>query len=174
MTNCSMNENLKRVGSQNGNYNHGMTRTRLYRIWQAMKTRCYNQNFTHYKHYGGRGISICDEWLNDFQAFYDWSMSHGYSDDLTIDRIDNDGNYEPSNCRWATKEQQVNNCRHCHYITFNGETHSLSEWSKILNISRAVLNNRINKYGYSVERAFTEPVGTNVGIRKGVQTECVI
>lgn len=91
---------------------HGKTGIRLYRIWQGMKQRCYYPQNTHYKHYGGRGIIICDEWKNDFQAFYDWAMSHGYSDSLTIDRINNDGNYEPSNCRWATNsEQQLNKRR---------------------------------------------------------------
>lgn len=84
---------------------------RLYRIWHDMKTRCYNPKYTSYENYGGRGISICDEWRNNFTAFYNWAMMHGYRKDLTIDRINNDGNYEPSNCRWATYTQQVLNRR---------------------------------------------------------------
>lgn len=84
---------------------HGKRYERVYGIFCEMKKRCYNNHCANYKNYGGRGIKICDEWLNDFNSFYDWSMSHGYSDKLTIDRIDNDGNYEPSNCQWITKSE---------------------------------------------------------------------
>lgn len=88
---------------------HNATDSRLYRIYYAMRTRCYNPNKKEYSRYGGRGIQVCEEWLNDFTAFQSWALENGYSDSLSIDRINNDGNYEPSNCRWATAKMQANN-----------------------------------------------------------------
>lgn len=144
----------------------GIRNTRLYRIWLAMKNRCNNPNEPRYKDYGARGITVCEEWQKSFESFYNWAINNGYEDNLTIDRIDNDKGYCSENCRWATIMEQASNTRHCHYIEYNGEKHSISEWSRILDISRHNLNNRINRYGYSVERAFTEKVGTNQGRRK--------
>lgn len=129
--------------------------TRLYRIWKGMKSRCYNQNADHYDRYGGRGIVVCEEWKNDFVSFKLWAMYNGYQDDLTIDRIDNDGNYEPSNCRWVTMEQQGNNRKGNYIIEYNGESHTLSEWSKKTGIKVITLWDRINLLGWPIELALT-------------------
>ena len=109
---------------------HGMTKTRLYHIWLGMKQRCYDKNATQYHNYGGRGIIICDEWRNDFIAFRDWAMPNGYSDDLSIDRIDVNGNYKPSNCRWATLKEQCNNTRQNVNVTIDDTTLTVQQWSE--------------------------------------------
>lgn len=125
---------------------------RLYSIWHNMKSRCYNPNATHYKNYGGRGIKVCDEWRNNFQAFYEWAISHGYRDDLTIDRKDNDGDYSPENCRWADRYTQNNNTAKNHRITYNGETKTAAEWARLYGLSRYTFNKRIRR-GWDFEDA---------------------
>ena len=122
-----------------------------------MKNRCNNPNEPRYSDYGGRGITVCQEWLDDFMNFYNWAMENGYSDELSIDRINNDKGYSPDNCRWSTKKEQANNTRTSHNITYKGQTKTLTEWSEILGLSFHLLSNRINKYGWSIERAFETP-----------------
>jgi hypothetical protein len=138
---------------------HGLSYTRLHGIWNNLKQRCFNPNSPNFKYYGGRGITVCDEWKNDFKSFYDWAMSNGYEEHLTLDRIHSNGNYEPFNCRWTTMKEQSNNVRTNHIIEFNGEKHTLAEWSEIRGISKKTLWNRIDR-GWTVERALTTPIKT--------------
>ena len=129
---------------------------RLYRgVWTQIKQRCLNPNCKDYKNYGGRGITICKEWLS-FENFYYWAMSHGYADNLTIDRIDVNGNYEPSNCRFVDAKTQCRNKRNNNLVTYKGETLTVAEWSERTHISANALYNRINR-GWDLERAFTQP-----------------
>ena len=97
--------------SKNIHTKHSLSYTKLYKVWQGMKTRCYNPNFMYYCNYGGREIAICKEWKDNFSKFYKWAIENGYREGLTIDRINNDGNYEPSNCRWITRAEQNRNQR---------------------------------------------------------------
>ena len=124
---------------------HGMTGSRLYIIWQHMIRRCTKETDQAYKYYGGRGIAVCDEWKDDFQAFYDWAMSHGYSDHLTIDRIDVNGNYCPENCRWATQREQQRNKRDNTRVSFNGQIKTVSEWAKEFNCFSSMVYREILK-----------------------------
>lgn len=140
-------------GCHKNDYNkrHGGKGSRLYEIWRQMRYRCDNQNNHAYNDYGGRGIKVCSEWY-DFAKFRDWAYSAGYSDDLSIDRIDVNGNYEPSNCRWATSKIQMNNRRNTAHYEYNGELKTLSEWSRELGIPRTTLINRMKK-GRTFEEA---------------------
>lgn len=149
---------LQREQAVKANTKHGMKHTRIYNEWCGINRRCYNQNDRCYNNYGGRGITICDEWKNDFQAFYNWAMANGYADDLTIDRIDVNGNYEPSNCRWITRKEQGNNTRRNHLLTYNGKTQTLAQWADEIGISYDTLCSRIVQRHWDIERALTTPV----------------
>lgn len=144
--------------------------TKIYTAWKSMKDRCYNPNHPQYKNYGGRGIKVCDEWLDKekgFINFYNWAYSHNFIDtrnraECTLDRIDVNGNYEPSNCRWASSKTQANNRRNNYYIEYEEEVHTLQEWSEKLpiNISSSVLRGRL-KRGWTIKKAFTTSVNKN-------------
>lgn len=145
---------------------HGLYQTKIYKALNRIRQRCFNTSDAKYKDYGGRGITVCDEWMgtNGYVNFYNWSIHNGYKEGLTIDRIDNNGNYCPDNCRWTTRIVQQNNRRVNHNIEINGETHTLTEWSRIKGISATGILGRIRK-GWSEEDAVMIPV--NEKYRKG-------
>lgn len=139
--------------------------SRLRCIWTNMCTRCNNPNSQRYADYGGRGISVCEEWRHTFAPFEKWALESGYSDDLTIDRIDNDGDYCPENCRFVTYKEQNQNRRDNVHLELNGESHCITEWGRITGIGQSVLSNRL-KRGWSVEKTLTFPVDSRKGRRK--------
>lgn len=134
-------------------YKHGYSNERLYRIWAGIKTRTTNKNRREYPNYGGRGIRMCSEWFSDYLVFRKWALENGYGDSLSIDRIDVNGNYEPSNCRWANDNVQMNNQRSNHLITCNGKTQNIAQWSKETGIPRPTISSRIFKYKMTPEKA---------------------
>ena len=131
---------------------HGKSNTRLYKIWLGIKKRCFNQNFKSYKHYGGRGITICKEWL-DFSTFEKWALENGYDEKLSIDRINVDGIYEPNNCRWATTSEQARNKRNSIKLSFEGVEKTLTDWSAQYNINKVTASHRYKK-GLQFEEIF--------------------
>ena len=124
---------------------HGMRNTRLWSVWDGIRKRCYNPNHKWYKRYGGRGITICDEWLKDHGAFFSWALANGYQDSLTIDRIDNNGNYCPENCRWIDMKTQLNNRCNNIPVEINGETKTIGEWAAITRIDYQTLYRRYRR-----------------------------
>lgn len=124
-----------------------------------MKTRCLNPNSKDYPNYGGRGIKVCPEWMESFEAFRDWAMANGYRDDLTLDREDVNGNYDPNNCKWSTRTEQANNKRNNHKVTANGVTHTIAEWEKITGIQNQTIHKRISR-GWREEDAVLLPLGS--------------
>lgn len=136
---------------------HGMTRTRLYEEWKGIKFRCYNPKCAEYDRYGGRGITICPEWLHSFESFRDWALANGYQDNLTIERKDNDGPYNPDNCQWITHKDQQRNRSNNRRITYNGETKTLSQWAEETGIPYSTLRARLD-HGWSIERSLLTSV----------------
>lgn len=148
---------LRNEGIRKSKITHGLSGTRLYYIYDNMIKRCYEPSSEKYPNYGGRGITVCDEWRNDRQKFFDWALQSGYTDELTIDRINVDGNYCPENCRWATPKEQANNRTSNRYLTYNGETHTVIEWAEILGLSPGTLYSRL-EHGWTTEYILTTPV----------------
>ena len=135
---------------------HNRSKDRLYHEWQYLKRRCYNPGYKYYERYGGRGISVCEEWKNNFVAFKEWAESNGYDDSLTLDRIDYDGNYEPDNCRWVTRKVQQNNRSSNLFFTIDGETKTLAQWCEIYKVPHERTRYRV-KHGWDIVTALTAP-----------------
>ena len=138
------------------NTTHGMTGSRLYGCYKGMMSRCYRPKDIHYNAYGKRGITVCKEWKNKPKAFIEWALANGYSDDLTIERIDVNGNYEPSNCTWIPMSEQYDNKRQNVTIEWNGERHNATYWSRVFGIPATTIRWRY-KHGWSIERIFGLP-----------------
>lgn len=135
---------------------HGGCGTKLYRTYKNILQRCYNQNNPKYAVYGGRGIQVCDEWRNSFEAFREWAFNNGYVESserssCTIDRIDVDGNYSPENCRWITQKEQMNNLRKSRLATFDGKTKTISQWAEELNLPYNTVYDRAKKNGWKLD-----------------------
>lgn len=140
---------------------HGMSDTHIYFVWRSMLTRCESSQHPTYKNHGARGICVCEEW-HEFSKFYDWALKTGYVDrvGLTLDRIDNDGDYEPSNCRWTDMRVQSNNRRTNSVVEINGRAQTRTQWAREFGINIMTVNSRINISGWDEIRALTTPVAT--------------
>lgn len=134
----------------------GCSKERLYRIWYKMKIRCYSETDEHYKWYGGRGIRVCDAWLNDFYTFKNWALKHGYSETLSIDRIDVNGNYCPENCRWVSQKIQCNNQTKNRRVTFENKEYTISQFAELLNYDYHTVINRL-RLGWTPEKIANTP-----------------
>lgn len=144
----------KREWITKNNITHGRKGTRLYNIWVSMKQRCHNPNSLNYRTYGAEGKIVCDEWLHDFQAFYNWSMANGYKYDLTIERIDGTKGYSPENCKWATRKEQSNNTRRNFRVIYNGKEQTVKQLAEENNINYPKLLYRLN-HNWSIEKALS-------------------
>jgi hypothetical protein len=139
---------------------HNLAKHPLYKIWANMKSRCENHKNINFSNYGGRGIKVCEEW-QEFKPFYDWAISNGYEKKLNIDRINNDGNYEPKNCRWVSPKVNSSNKRNNINFTYKNKTLCLKEWAEELNLDYILLYNRIIKRKWNFEKAIKTPIMEN-------------
>ncbi len=151
------------------NGTHHMTGKALYNSWSNMIQRCTNPKHPSYPRYGGRGVTVCDEWRHDGAAFVAWALANGFKPGMSIERIDNDRGYSPDNCRWATRGEQQRNRHNNHWLTFRGETKCITDWAVEMGTTLATILHRIRRWG-SVERALTTPIKRKSGkCKKGHQ-----
>jgi hypothetical protein len=136
---------------------HGLSKTVLFKRWIDIRRRCYDKSRSQYSNYGGRGIVMCDKWKNDFMSFHKWAITNGYKEELKIDRINNDGNYTPENCRFVTDSTNNNNKRNCIILTYNGKSQTRAQWATELNINYPALAYRL-KNGWPIEKVLSTPV----------------
>lgn len=145
---------------------HGKSRTRLYKIFKMMVDRCYNHSSSAYQHYGGREIKICQEWMDDFMNFYNWAMANGYKENLTIERVNVNGNYCPENCKWITQNEQMRNRTNTHFVKYRGEIMTLSEASRKFNIDRGTIRKYEKIFDGDAEKAIDNILHNSNHIRK--------
>ena len=150
-------DKLKPCRKENGRFKskHGMYGTNLYHVWNGMMGRCSNPNNKDYKHYGERGITVCDDWKKP-EKFFEWAFLNGYQVGLTLDRIDTNKGYYPDNCRWISNAEQQRNKRNNRIIEYNGEKHCVAEWAEITGINKRTITSRL-RYGWSLDEIFTIP-----------------
>lgn len=139
---------------------HLMTDTKIYHSWRAMIQRCYYKKHKYYYNYGGRGIKVYPEWKNNFQNFYTWALENGYKEGLSIDRIDNNKDYSPENCKWSDRYTQSRNRKSNIFLEYKGERLCIEDWSKRTGIERSTLRHR-HKIGWPTERILTQKVSPN-------------
>lgn len=143
---------------------HGMRGTPIYSSWDSMVQRCTNPKSAHYRNYGGRGISICPEW-RDFKAFHAWAIANGWSEGLEIDRRDNNGNYEPGNCRWATHAENNRNKRNNRLLTYRDQAKTIAEWSALTGLQFKTIQGRLDTLGWNAEKTLITPPSRSQGGR---------
>lgn len=155
---CLVVETAAATGRASGHLRrtHGMSRSRLDTTFDNMIKRCYRPNASRFERYGGRGIQICDAWLKDRSEFFRWALANGYAENLSIERIDANGHYSPSNCRWATGKEQANNTSRSRLLSWAGETLTVAQWAERLGVPGKAMQHRVNR-GWAAERIFMQP-----------------
>lgn len=154
-------------------HKHGYSHTRIDNIYKTMIDRCCNPHNRKYATYGAKGIKVCDEWKNDKLAFFEWAFSHGYRDDLTIDRLDGDKGYAPDNCRWANYVEQNNHRKNNHFVTVDGVSHTIAEWARISGIKQGTIQYRISRGWNAKDAIFGSLIPPEVSGRMATKGESI-